>query len=83
MLTMVRVPHVPSQAYSRNGRLAPAPGPEMQEEHEITAGALERRLFELSHDGMLVASLDGLIARVNGSACRITGRPQSICCLAC
>ncbi|HEU4977368.1 MAG TPA: PAS domain S-box protein [Solirubrobacteraceae bacterium] len=46
----------------------------MHEETETTAGALERRLFELSHDGMLVAALDGSVVRVNEAACRITGR---------
>jgi two-component system cell cycle sensor histidine kinase/response regulator CckA len=65
---------IQSQAYPRGGRSGAEPREAMRETREITGDALERRLFELSHDGMLVARVDGVILRANAAACRITGR---------
>ncbi len=39
--------------------------------------ALERRLFELAGDALVVTALDGTIRRVNGAALKLLGRPES------
>jgi two-component system, cell cycle sensor histidine kinase and response regulator CckA len=48
----------------------------MTTERETHPGQMERRLFELVSDALLVAAPDGRLHRANPAACAVAGRPE-------
>ena len=63
-------------ASERGGRVREAENVPENDDHN-SSDAIERRLFELASDALVITALDGTIRRANPAALELVGRDES------